>query len=274
MQILKWVWLFTFFINAPIKAETTEKSCEEGLRSLHLKIHENRFITNRSASDYERQSSSFFSESLARLPKNGHWLDAGAGEAMAQAEFMGLRSPYVGEKFALRAEPGMRATAASYRIPNTGLVHWLLSLEFSKYGFRYVHGDYIERLPRDLLTGADLITDIYGPLAYTSDFTEVLNLYRDLLTEDGELIFLSENGYNKVIDKSETLALEDWLEKTYGPCGLEKRSRWDSFRYNEFEVTAFRWSKKGMLHCAFPRLRLVSMTVSGPPRRLFEVVAP
>lgn len=250
--------------------------CEQHLLLLEDKVRNNQFHHDRLALDYERQSAGFLSETLQRLPQEGHWVDAGAGDARPQLEYLGIYQPprrTMSRNFELRAAQTFRATAVSYRMPETKFGEWIRDHDFRGTGFKYIDGSYIENLPPGKIKPADLITDVYGPFAYTTDLTKIFETYRDLLTEEGAVIFLNSIGYNKVRVGNELVPLEDWLMQNFGHCGLERRDRIDFFRrLDEFKIAAFRWTKKGMLECGIPKLRLVDLRVAGPPYRLFEPV--
>ena len=155
----------------------------------------------------EKPSASFrpFFESLYVKPGT-HWLDAGGGEGYA--------------------------TKMAIELPDSKINTTLISVETNAEDIVSTTGEvrrkvlkdrFIEDIPDDEMMPSDLITDVYGPMAYSSSPDLVLRKYLSNLKDDGVLyLHLGEEQdmfgkFNQVITKEgKVLEFSQWLEKLKG----------------------------------------------------------
>lgn len=115
-----------------------------------------------------------------KLPPDAIVVDSGAGEARALRESI--------RRWVLKT---FRAVAVSFAKPqDSSLEADLVDL---KDRLQYIDGDYIQNMIRDpnskiqLLRGqVNLLIEVFGPVAYAENFTEVFQNYADLLKVGGE----------------------------------------------------------------------------------------
>ncbi len=131
---------------------------------LNLKKFENIFSRARDLSRYKIAFGKEFSQALRGLSeKGGHWIDAGAGDAIAIQEFVA-------------ANPLVRGTAISIE-----------SSAESSERLMVIKGQFIENIASGYVTKARVITDLIGGLAYSGTPHLILRKYFDWLDSNGEI---------------------------------------------------------------------------------------
>lgn len=126
---------------------------------------------------------------LSGLQPGQIWMDMGAGSFNAIDEF------YSG----VPSSSGVRTAGLNYQLPDD---HVLDSL--AGRGTVSIDGGYAEDfLPEEIIARVggrvDLMTDVYGPLTYSSRVDEVLQLYGDVLEVGGELhINIAPHGWHLI----------------------------------------------------------------------------
>lgn len=203
----------------------------EELARNDVTLRGNRFPNRRNLSDYVVYfGKEYFWRDLVRLPKEAHWVDAGAGRATAL-------TGAVSENFA--SVKVRKLTAIGLKKP-VGTVESVPGAEF-----KYLEGRYLEDIPASEIGAADLVTDLYGPFAYSAAPDQILRKYMEILKKDGiAYIFLrtdattvnsQADGLGKYLN-SIVGAKVEWLpERDVGVRGfkLKKIS-------NEFEVPSLK----------------------------------
>lgn len=194
---------------------------------------------------------------LRRLTEEDHWVDMGAGEGRAILQY--LQDPTFPRK--------AKVTAIAFKKP-VGSKH--AEIESIDPGFRYLEG-FVEEMTREQIGSAKLITDVYGPLHYTKNFSEVLQVYVDLLQEGGEIltsgIFFHKEAATNFVIKSDgaMISYREWLNSIPGLKVTE-------IPKPEIGLSAALVIEKIAPEVKVPKLKLVRYESGSPPRRNFEVV--
>ena len=175
---------------------------------------ENTFTTGRGLNHYR---SSFnrrgypiltFTQELEKIKSNpnGHWLDAGGGMGFATQEAI---TP--GSKF--------KSTLVSVETPAEDI----FDSSTGELRRKVIKGKFIEDIADDEIEKSDLITDMYGPLAYSSHPDQVIRKYINNLKQDGVIyIHLGDDldtfgFYDQVVTPDgKVLTLSEWLESIPG----------------------------------------------------------
>lgn len=141
-------------------------------------------------------------ESLIKK-EDAHWLDAGGGLGYATETISSLKGSKI------------KSTLVSVETPATNIGQRR----------KVLRGQFIEDIQDDLLPKSDLITDVYGPMAYSSRPDLVLMKYiKNLKPEGSAFIHLGDEldkfgEYHKVLTKNgEVISLTDWIK---GIAGLK-----------------------------------------------------
>jgi hypothetical protein len=258
---------------------TGAQICDRALAKVEDSLERNWFTTDRTYQEYDLLTAGMLSEFLlsptgAQLVRP-HWVDMGAGDAVAILQYLGFH-PDMDELSPVHINPMAKGTAVGLRLPKyrVELIELLNAKDQDR--FRYVHDIMAEQLSSQHLELAELITDIYGPLSYTRDFSQVFSVYQSLMREEAQLIFMLDVGSNSVLlsDGSE-ISLEAWLWERLKDCGAEQRlSTIEDQRYGTFDVQALRIPKLAS-HCGLPKLSLKGYTAARlPPTRVWAVDGP
>lgn len=153
------------------------------------------FRTDRTLAEYVGTFGTAFQQDLQKLGPNGHWLDSGAGEGAALAQFGDSRT----------ASP--KLTGVTYKSAFVG-----------NHKVRILNGRYLEEIALDEIGLTDLITDFYGVMAYTKAPDVVLKQYLDLL-KPGGVIYLFQGHFDEMrrqkvtIATGKTLPLAEWIRR-------------------------------------------------------------
>lgn len=136
-----------------------------------------------------------------RQAPDARWLDSGGGEGVATSELKNT------EGF-----ENLQVTLVSYE-----------SSAESATGYNVLTGRFLEDIPDAELGTNDIITDVYGPLAYSGKPHEVLRKYLNALKPDGQaFVFLGTDRdhygkINQVITRSGKIqAFGDWVQSLPG----------------------------------------------------------
>lgn len=278
---------------APLRAQAADIPCPKSYAEIaknHARQLENMeingFAVSRPLGEYLRVfdaglSIDNFSRRLWALGRDDHWIDMGAGQAIAMLERQGatrttpdgpITAPV---RWLGRSDGRPRMTAVGYsldfeswgtgaRVQQTQVVRNRISTA-DPNDFRYLHGRLIEDYPNPRLEigTANLITDFYGPLAYTRDLSEVLRRYIDLLREGGAAFsygtflrteILDESG--KQVPTQEFLASVRGIQSRPGASRAAGTGNWAMVRTQE-EVYV-------------PNLEPISFSSDIPPYRVYR----
>ncbi|WP_413575881.1 hypothetical protein ACLVWU_15965 [Bdellovibrio sp. HCB290] len=205
------------------------------------RVAENDFTTNRGLEDYALELHPDFRMSLSKLNANQHWVDLGAGKATAQIQFL---------KSFKNKNTMPQMTAVAFKLDR-----WFKPPSFD--GKLKVQEGAFESMPTESWQKTDLITDLYGVLSYTADFSGALQKSVDMLNMQGELYFLALPWGYQFNKGPAQLGLPEFLE---GIEGL----RIEQTRPGQFKIT------KTQESVTIPRLELVRYTDQAPPLRVFS----
>ncbi|MEK2688934.1 hypothetical protein [Bdellovibrio sp. GT3] len=206
------------------------------------RVAENIFATNRNLEDYSLELHPDFKVSIAKLTANQHWVDLGAGKATAQIQFL--------KSFKNKSDrPQMTAVAFK-------LDRWFKPSTFN--GKLSIQEGAYEAMPTASWKKADVVTDLYGVLSYTTDFSGALQKTVDMMNVHGELYLLALPwGYQ--FEKGPTqMDLPQYLE---GIEGL----RIEHLQRGQFKIT------KTQESVTIPPVELLRYTDSPPPLRTFQI---
>lgn len=167
------------------------------------KIADNAFIVNRTLRgndfSYEAALGPAFIERLNGLRLYDHWIDMGAGDALAIREYLenGGRSVATAVAYVEPTDPAFTAFARS--------VH--------ANSFRGLFGRYVEDIPTEQLGVATIVSDLMGPLAYSPQMDEIIAKYAETLEVGGEIY--TAIPYQTVVKDAEgnEWLLEDFIER-------------------------------------------------------------
>jgi hypothetical protein len=229
-------------IQASNKAKILKRfsSCDEKLLQ---STQSNRMVfQRRSIEGYERMlGKALFRNALLKLSSGDTWIDMGAGRAKAMlAYYLELKS-----KSQLKRLPKMIAVSLSgkghlisaitkndfkglnrisrMRPELRAIIKNLNTIrKFAK--FSYIEADASSGTIHKMhLPKAKLITDVWGPLAYTNQADRVLNEYLKLLCVGGEiLIHMHWKRFPKIEIGNQTFEFLDWVASIQNGLKIEE----------------------------------------------------
>ncbi len=183
--------------------------------------------------------------------KQGHWIDSGGGNGQAL-------------QFVLSEHPTMTSS--------------LISLQTSASPgprLKIYQGRYIEQIPHQEFAPADLITDVMGPMAYSSRPDLVLTKYFDVLKTDGEiLLYLGtfEEIYGRqnliITENGKVISLLEWIGQIQG-INVEVFSVINKGEFFDYEILSVRITKTAS-EIIVPTLKLVTIKEGAPPKMIFQ----
>ncbi len=165
--------------------------------------------------DYMTSLEDSFSGYINTLKKGDVWLDSGAGDALAQVDYL---------------KRGGVATVIALDARQTENKETLGALLQFSLQFRYFQGRYTENYQPQELYPLKLITDVCGAIAYSSHLDRVLKVLLASLVPGGRLYFEMDDStaplqanssdrliINKVTDKGEVhVAAADYFNAIKG----------------------------------------------------------
>lgn len=187
----------------------TEQETQLALLQIRYKVASNSFPVERDLSHYKHAFPEL-AERLATFPSDGIWMDMGAGEARAMLSYLAELKSAVGV-----GQRQLLAIGAS--IPENNENDIRLAQREDRGRFYYIES-YIEKLEFADLPKADLITDVYGPLSYSSSLSQILLRYIAQLKVGGDLFILADpsNTLIRHPEKDGLLDLLDYLRLVKG----------------------------------------------------------
>lgn len=210
-------------------------------------IAENNFTVTRTWANFEYTFGPEFKKDVYSLGAKERWLNSGAGAAGPEMTF-------------LRESPNGEVISLALKKPDTFIDHHFPEAP----RFRYLEGSLLEDIPEAELGKFKVITDFYGPIAYTKDFSGVLQKYLNLLEPDGVIYFTLERASNRtqlVHSGNDELMLSSWIESMPG-------LKVEAHRAGTEDV--FRISKLSKEPVLIPHLRLENYEYSTPPSRVYR----
>ncbi len=177
MVLLKLLILF-FSINHSFAKSQPLCSIYLNDLALNQRLIKSNFNTFRDVAAYEHHLYGLI-KLLNRLDsvEGSEWIDLGSGKNLAIASYFSI---YKSEE-----RSKLHATGITYRIPiDRGFNHILPD----EGNFKSIVGRFFEDIPISELPKADIITDVFGPLSYsTHRFREALILAITILKDQGVL---------------------------------------------------------------------------------------
>ncbi|WP_374035061.1 hypothetical protein ACES2I_04400 [Bdellovibrio bacteriovorus] len=224
----------------------------------NLTKYEQLFTKGRGLETYKIVLGNDFAQSLSRVLKkqDGHWFDSGAGHAFAVRQ--ALQSP---------EGQNLKSTVVAYETSAK-----------SAERLNVISGRFLETIADKEIAKSDLITDVFGPLAYSGQPHQVMQKYLNNLKPDGEIfIFLGARHelygeFNKVITaKGEVLNLGQWLETIPGiRAELVKTPKEDDGAH--YEMWTIKITKTAE-NATVPVVEMVHFKEGAPPVMSFKEVA-
>ena len=167
-------------------------------------------VTPRPLGDYFARFGSGFMRILDGLGENERWLDAGAGRAVAIAEFL--------DEYAKG-----NAVALAFAVPTSDprALASYVSMVAS-------HGDRVSllfgRLPEDIsaeeLGSFRVVTDVFGPATYSTDLQAVIERYGQVVSSGDQIFCQSRKG---------VAVIRGTPQHRSGLAGLARRTRFLRF---------------------------------------------
>jgi len=246
-----------------------------------IDIVESRFPDSTSLSAYEEdfQHTSF---NQLLLSEKLNWIDAGAGGAQAQQDFMHASSIKRPDNINLLsigyACTGNREKLARYAKQKNVNFNYLETKHYQLTEKQ--RPDYLSdeeglfySVPNNEMMVANLITDQRGILSFTTHFSENLEKLLQLLVTGGSLIFTlpcfdgQVKDFFEIVQGDAPLPLKTWFQQIQGTklMNFETRSQKD-FGIYIIEL------KRNTLSLHVPKLKLerIETPTSPPPKRKFS----
>jgi hypothetical protein len=250
-------------ISSEILRTNPDPAISEALKKSkkNLEHFETQFNRSRTLEIYKNTLRESFQNKLNEITeKGGHWIDFGSGEGVALTDFLKQTD-------SLPLAPSIKVTSVSL---NSNLNP---SPRLSVF-----KNQYLEEIPTSHFQKADLISDLYGPIAYSPLPHIILKKYLEVLKDDGEIhLFLGSQQYvfgnnNFIITSdSQIISFARWIQNIEGlhthflniniPDSLGKIS------YHYLSLVIRKQKDKKV---TIPHLKLVSFKEDAPPRMIFE----
>ncbi|HEY1373913.1 MAG TPA: tetratricopeptide repeat protein [Candidatus Binatia bacterium] len=232
------------------------------------------YITNRGLAKYTGLLPAGFCDALAKLGGSDRWLDIGAGEGHAMAEYFAQ-----GDAAKKCGGAGARAHAVAISIEDRRSGEWKqLAARLGDDRMRYFAGKRLRQYSNDELGKFQLITDVFGGLTYTEDISHYVDRVLGLLDVGGSFYTLIpgvhlEDGSDRPGSRYLT-ELEDAAGRSENICSWLKRTLcievtcdskggWD-------RPTELIKIRKVCSDTAVTRMRSVHYEAGSPPRRHFQ----
>ncbi|MCM2278452.1 MAG: class I SAM-dependent methyltransferase [Oligoflexia bacterium] len=258
MRFLPWALMFCA-LQVPA-AHSADGDCVREFASLQRKLRWNLFATDRSLGEYSSRFGPRFRPFLESLRAEDRWLDAGTGEARALREYQEAREA--------AGDASASLVGVALRAPLLARAKLARLTKRSGGRFRYLEGRELESIPAEELGPSRLITDFFGPLAYSSRPEAVLERYLEALAPGGRIY--AETGLSSTVrvggaEGERVLSLASWIGELLPP---------EQFRVSvlggQLEIERLKAGAAFRL----PRLKLLELSAEAPPARLFQVCGP
>ncbi len=200
---LRFLALILFLGSVTTVAETG-RNCPSAFERLTGIIESNFFQTRREFSHYVSTFPQSFSERLARLGPQDHWIDAGSGEAFALEDFFkqqvvdaanlkrGTRPGFFRQTREQVSAEQAEFIARAFNLkdgsqkPRVTGISFVMEREPPKHEKLQIKTDrFFEDIPLEELGSAELISDLYGVMSYSPRLDEVLRRYHQILKPGG-----------------------------------------------------------------------------------------
>ncbi len=247
------------------------------------------FVTNRGFAEYNRllglePEIAGLDQTLQKLPKNSLWIDAGTGWGSAFKDI--ISDPNfnnVSQMLGLSFAAPMGLNIHALETESAGRIKYLET----GYLENHIESEFLSELIKPFQNKANLITDIFGPISYTSELDKVLNIYFKLLKKNGKLRFLYSvtEGSPKDIDTDKVF--DHNLNLVAGSLNSVK-FLFDQIRGISHQIHAKDYINQGLKRTTVylieiqkisdvvivPKIETVNFVAGTPPYRIFKVHKP
>ncbi len=274
-----------FVVQPPRSVHRTKIDKSGFNKILKNTIKENSFITHRTLIDYTNQMPDSFLLELSNLDESKTWLDSGSGDFQAIENYktdsyneldnyyMSVRNldPTAETYLTKKALRSIYESSPHSRSKTIGISFTSNRDIPVMENHKTMLGRFLENIPDSEIGSVDLITDIFGPYAYSHQADQVLSKYLRLLTSEGSIyLFLGNpeiDGVSGVVErKGASLTLEEWVRSIPGLRVETSETR----AYGKLGVTLIIKKVPGF-EVTVPRLELDPMRSAGgtPPFRQY-----
>lgn len=312
MSKMKWVkWVALWLVVQGSGLAQLEGPCAVALEKLNRLVQSNSFEVRREFTNYAELFPQSFLNHISKLGAEGHWVDAGSGEGFAVEDFHSSTVLHL-ESFLKNAEssfwqrrkivmdkPAVEQASRELnrRAPNEKPRITAIAFQMERKPpqiprVNFKTGRFFEDIPDSEIGQADIISDLYGVMSYSSQVDQVLKKYHRILKTGGRAyIFLGDyvqnpfeySGWYASIPKSEVTlkkdqktSLLDWLMSVKGfRATVEHRLVEITGRsVPHFIQRSTLVLEKISEEVEVPELRLLGSDDAKPPIRNFEEVKP
>lgn len=248
-----------FFASAEGLAARCESIFTDTRSFENLTKYEQLFTKGRGIETYKVVLGRDFSNSLQRLlvSQDGHWFDSGAGHAFA-----------VRQTLEMPEAANLKTTVVAYETSAR-----------STNKMKVISGRFLENIADAEISKSHLITDVFGPLAYSGRPDIVMQKYLNNLKPDGEIyIFLGARHelygeFNKVVTADgRVLNLAEWLQTLPGTkAELIKTPKVDDGTHYDMWTIKI---TKTQPDAQVPLVEMVHLKEGAPPVMMFRETAP
>ena len=115
-----------------------------------------------------------------------------------------------------------------------------------------------------------MITDLYGPISYTTRIDEVLEKYFKVLTDDGAIFIASNNSTSVINSAGSKISLTDWISTIEGISVkvVNRINNVDPGGPDEWGIKLTKLQER----VEIPALELVTLEDGSPPTRVFKII--
>jgi len=312
MPKMKWIkWVALWVVVQSLGFAQSEGPCAVALEKLNRLVQSNSFEVRREFANYTELFPQSFLNNISKLGADGHWVDAGSGEGFAVEDFQSGTVLHF-ESFVKNAESSFwqrrrilinkqdveqasrelnrRAPNEKPRITAIAFQMERKPPQIPRVDFKI--GRFFEDIPDSEIGQADIISDLYGVMSYSSQVDQVVKKYHKILKPGGRAyIFLGDyvespyehTGWYASIPKSEVTlkknqktSLLDWLMSVKGfRATVEHRLVEITGRSVPHLIQRSTLVlEKISDELEIPELRLLGSDEAKPPIRNFEEVMP
>ncbi|WP_413558677.1 hypothetical protein [Bdellovibrio sp. HCB209] len=237
--------LSEIILSSPALAQSEAPKCAQVFQEQKLlitdRVAKNQFVTNRHLEDYARELHPDFKNSITKLSANQHWVDLGAGKALAQIDYI--------KSFDKNTDAAF-VSAVAFKLDR-----WFSPKSYN--GKLQVHEGAFESQPTHTWKKADVVTDVYGVLSYTGNLSVSLQKTIDMMNTGGEL-YLLMTPYGTSVRSGETnIPFFDFVKSI---PGLKIEGTASQVKITKTAETVI-----------IPPLQLVRYKDEAPPLRLFQL---
>ncbi len=278
-------YLFSLGFTLSLKAG----DCEKTKTKLNQIVQSNKFNTERFLDSYLKSYGQEFAQEVVDMQPSSHWIDLGAGRANAVRDYLFETVTSYGRYYKFRKEirqrePRQKAKVTALALVEPDVLVYKRRPQEDSY-FRFITGHYIESLsPKEIMGEfgkANLITDMYGPFAYSHSPDVVIAKALAMLRVSGSFwIMMGNKGdFSKKstvrLEDGKVISLFDWIHRINGVT-VKSYSNRELYRAYlgwwpiHYEVMRMQIQPGEVIR--IPHLKILKMEDSIPPIRHFAEV--